>query len=394
MPSSSMQNLVGEFTKQKIQRVKSRYHNLLIEIPSWGFGRGGTRFEVYKGPDDLVTTEDRIKAGGLVHRLTGQGKTMALHFPWDGNSMRDVENIKGWLKEAGLKAGAVNSNMFNMRPGTALDHRLRFGSFTSPCADVQKASIEHNMDCLGIMRTLGSKNLSVWVPDGTNSPGQMSLYEQMERLEYSLKTIYKAMRPSEVMLVEYKFFEPGFYATAIPDWGRSLKLTEMLGKNAKVLVDLGHHPLGTNIEQIVANLMWEGKLGGFHFNDKKFADDDLATGSIDPMQLFRIFCALVEAEDRGLGRIRDLAFMIDQSHCIKDATEEILESMENIETAYLKALLVDFSQLRKYQHNCQVGLADRLVRSAFLADVRPLLQEIRRSAGLPAEPLMAYKKGH
>ena len=238
---------------------------------------------------------------------------------------------------------------------------------------MRKASVEHNLECIGYMRDLGSKCLVVWLPDGSNSQGQISMFDQADYIEQTLAETYAHLNEDESMLIEYKFFEPGFYSTAIPNWGRSMQLCEKLGDRARVLVDLGHHPLGTNIEQIVAFLMRSGKLGGFHFNDHKYADDDLTTGSIDPAQLFRIFCVLVEGDLRGIMKISDISFMIDESHMIKEPLEEMIEAYENIITAYAKALLVDYDKLRGLQNQTKVSEADRLLRNAFLADVRPLV---------------------
>ncbi|OGS17805.1 MAG: hypothetical protein A3J83_07985 [Elusimicrobia bacterium RIFOXYA2_FULL_40_6] len=363
-----------EYQRGNMNNFSEKFQKLEIEVPSWGFGRGGTRFETYKTESDPKTVEEKIGLAGVFNKLTGQGKKVALHFPWDGSTKEDLQKLKACLVKNKLKAGAINSNMFSTRRGTDLNSDLRFGSLTSPKEKVRKASVEHNIDCIEIMRYLGSSTLVIWLPDGSNSPGQMSFYDQAQRLEKSLKEIYSKLKKNELLLLEYKLFEPGFYSTAVQDWGRALNLVNGLGKNAKVLVDLGHHAQGVNIEQIVAQLIREKKLGGFHFNDKKYADDDLATGSIDPAQLFRIFCILCEAEQRGLGRINDISFMIDQSHCIKNPFEELIESLENIEIAYAKALLVDYNKLKKYQLDCDISLADRILRSAFLEDVRPIIR--------------------
>jgi len=369
-----------------------KFQKLEIEVPSWGFGRGGTRFETYKTDTDPKTVEEKLELAGIFNQLTGQGKKVALHFPWDVSTKEDLLKLKECLAKNKLKAGAINSNMFSVRPGTVLNSELRFGSLTSPVEKLRKASVAHNIDCIKIMRYLGSKTLVIWLPDGANSPGQMSFYDQAERLEKSLKEIYAKLKKDELLLLEYKLFEPGFYSTAIQDWGRALNLVNKLGKNAKVLVDLGHHAQGVNIEQIVALLIREQKLGGFHFNDKKYADDDLATGSIDPAQLYRIFCALCEAEHRGLIQIKDISFMIDQSHCIKNPAEELVESLENIELAYAKALLVGYSELKKHQLACDISMADRLLRSAFLEDVRPLIYKVRKEKYLAGDPLSELRK--
>jgi L-rhamnose isomerase/sugar isomerase len=364
---------------KKIEWVAERVAALPVEVPSWGFGRGGTRFAAYESGAEPGTVAQRIAAAGRFLRRTGKGRTVALHFPWDGSTKKDIANLKRWLKKAGVRAGSINSNLFTPR-GT-LDARLRFGSLTNPVKEVRDASIAHNDECVGIMRELGSNTLVVWLPDGTNSPGQMSLYDQADRVETALGATYRKLRKGERMLIEYKYFEPGMYATAIQDYGRSRSLCHTLGPRARVLVDLGHHAPTTNVEHIVTLLLRSGDLGGFHFNDHHYADDDLATGSLHPGQLFRIMCNLVEGERRGCTPVHDLALMIDQSHNVKDPLEELVESLENIETAYAKALLVDWDALKKAQDAPDPSKADAVLRGAFLTDVRPLLAQARRADG-------------
>ena len=371
MSKSQLTDLYG---KEQIEVVEKRLADFVIETPSWGYRRGGTRFATYEAPSDPRTQEEKFARAGEFLRRTGKSQTVALHFPWDAANMAEVKELKQILKKNGLKAGAINANLFSTRPEGPLDARLRFGGMTNPVAAVRKASVQHNLECLKYMRSLDSKCLVLWLPDGSNSPGQISMFDQAAYLEETMAHTYAELRDDESMLIEYKFFEPGFYSTAIPSWGRALQLCHKLGPKAKVLVDLGHHPLGANIEQIVALLMREKKLGGFHFNDHKYADDDLACGSIDPAQLFRIFATLVEGEARGFTKISDIAFMIDQSHCVKDPLEELIESLENILIAYAKSLLVDFDKLRELQHQTKVSEADRLMRDAFLTDVRPLVK--------------------
>ena len=384
--------LENEFGKKTVANAIERVISLPIEVPSWGFGRGGTRFEVYSSPDIPKSPIERIKSAGIFHSITGKGKTVALHFPWDGSNKSDIKTLKHEFKKAGLLPGTVNSNLFSMRKTGPLDESLRFGSFTNPQKSIRDASIRHNIECLEYARMLGSDTLVIWLPDGTNSPGQMSLYDQADRVEESLKEIYAALKKDEKILIEYKLFEPGFYSTAIQDYARSYMLCEILGRNANVLVDLGHHAHGVNVEQIITLLIRAGRLGGFHFNDSYYADDDLASGSLHPHQLFRIFASLIEGEFRGFKKVHDLALMIDQSHNIKNPVEELIESVENIETAYANALLVDFDKLKKAQYSCDISLADRILSNAFNADVRPILREARSSLGLPENPLAAYRE--
>jgi len=365
------------YGKKAVDRAAAMLQDLEIEVPSWGFGRGGTRFGSYPEVGDARTVEDRIERARQFHTRTGQGRRVAMHFPWDGETAEDIRGLAAALRRAGLEAGAVNSNLFTMRAGDGLDHRLRYGSLTNPDKEVREASVRHNLDCVRIMRILGAKTLSLWLPDGTNSPGQMSFYDQAERLDDAIRAIARALRPGEKLLIEYKIFEPGMYSTAIPDYSRALALCEIAGKNSGVLVDLGHHAPTTNIEQIVAFLLRAGRLGGFHFNDKKYADDDLASGSIDPAQLFRIFVVILEAMARRLVRFKDIAFMIDESHQIKDALEEMVESVTNIEIALAKAALVDFDKLWRHQRACEISAADSVLHHAFHADVRPLVEAVR-----------------
>ncbi|MCX7934279.1 MAG: TIM barrel protein, partial [Planctomycetota bacterium] len=374
---SDLRLLRAVYGKKAVERAAEVLAELEIEVPSWGFGRGGTRFGSYPDTSDARTVEDKIERARQFYARTGQGRRVALHFPWDGETAEDIRSLAAALRRAGLEAGAVNSNLFTMREASGLDHRLRYGSLTNPDKEVREAAVRHNLDCVRIIRILGSKTLSLWLPDGTNSPGQMSFYDQADRLDECIRAIARALRPGENLLIEYKIFEPGMYSTAIPDYSRALALCEIAGKNSGVLVDLGHHAPTTNIEQIVAFLLRAERLGGFHFNDKKYADDDLAAGSIDPAQLFRIFVIILEAVARRLVRLKDIAFMIDESHQIKDPLEEMVESATNIEIALAKAALVDFDQLWRSQRACDISAADGVLHHAFHADVRPLVEAVR-----------------
>jgi len=372
--------LSEQFGGSLVESVVEQVAQLPVEVPSWGFGRGGTRFGTFRTGKEAKTVTGRIKAAGQFRALTGKGQTVAIHIPWDGEKKTEIGALAKLLKKAGVKAGSINCNLFTPRKRGPLDARLRFGSLTNPVDAVRKASVQHNLDCIDIMRRLGSDTLVLWLPDGTNSPGQLSLYDQADLLETSLRAICRKLRKGEKILVEYKYFEPGMYATAIQDYGRSRSLCRMLGPKAKVLLDLGHHAPTTNVEHVVALLVRGGDLGGFHFNDHAYADDDLATGSLNPGQLFRIMCNLVEGERRGFGDVRTLALMIDQSHNIKDPLTELVESLTNIETAYAKALLVDGAALRKAQLACDASRGDAILRDAFLTDVRPLLAKARAMA--------------
>ncbi len=367
-----------------INEVKRKLAALKIEVPSWGFSRAGTRFAVYTDGTEPQTIEGRIAAAGLCHKLTGATPSVALAIPRDGE---DCDLLQKLLSANGLAAGAINSDSFNPRQ-SPLDYRLRWGSLTNPIPEVRRAALQHHLDCVQMMCKLGSRNFSLWLHDGTNSAGQLSIFEQGRLLEESLQQLYAALTGNQQIFIEYKFFEPGFYATAIADWGWAYALAQKLGDRAKVLVDMGHHPLGTNIEQIVANLQMLGKLGGFHFNDKKYADDDLATGSVDPFQLFRIFNVLVEADLSGLQPIDDVAFMIDESHCLKDPLEEMIEAVDNIQRAYVLALSVDRQAWKDAQTKVDPERGDQILKNAFFdTPANAILQTSRLERGLPADPI-------
>jgi len=390
--TAPIDNLTEYFGKDLIDITIERVANLPIEVPSWGFGRGGTRFGSYEVGTEPSNAIEKIGAAGKFHRLTGKGSTIALHFPWDGKNKTEIRKLKSPLKKAGVAAGSINANLFSIREKGPLNETIRFGSLTHPHEKVRAASVKHCLDCLDYMRILGSNTFVLWLPDGTNSPGQMSMYEQAERLEDTVLQVAEALNENETMLIEYKLFEPGFYSTAIQDYGRSLYLSWLAGDNVKVLVDLGHHPHGVNVEQIIAQVVRQGKLGGFHFNDSFYGDDDLATGSLHPHQLFRIFVNLIEGEMRGYIPVHELAFMIDQSHNIKDPFEELLESVDNIETAYVKAMLVDYHGLEAARAVPDPTQSDRILMDAYNADIRPILYEARRNRGLPEDPLNALRE--
>lgn len=376
-----------------LESLLERIGAFRVEIPSWGFGRGGTRFGRYEDGAEARTVQEKMHDAGLVHQLTGVTPTVACHFPWDGLTSEEWDETLRAIRAAGLRPGAVNSNSFSPRPGT-MDERLKLGSLTNPFAEVREASVAHNLDCVGIMRHFGVKILSLWLHDGTNSPGQQSLYDQADFLDAALRTIHDALADDETLFIEYKLFEPGFYATAIADWGRAVDLAMRAGNRARVLVDMGHHAQGTNIEQIVALLVRMDRLGGFHFNDRKYADDDLAAGSIDPYQLFRVFLALVEADQRGLKPFEDVAFLVDQSHNVKNPVEEMIETVDNLQRAYVQALLVDASGLQAAREAGDPVLGDQLLRDAFFdlpADA--YLKIWRHERGLSIDPLRAFREG-
>lgn len=358
-----------------------------IEVPSWAFGPSGTRFKVFHIPGEARNVWERIEDAALVHRLTGLAPRVALHIPWD--RVEDWDRLKAHAEDLGIGIGAINPNLFQ-------EEEYRLGSLAHPDPKVREKALAHVRECVGIMETFGSRVLSLWLADGTNYPGQDSFRARRHRLETSLKEIYAWLPEGSRLLLEYKFFEPAFYSTDLPDWGTAYALCLKLGPQAQVLVDLGHHPQGTNIEALVAFLLEEGKLGGFHFNARKYADDDLIVGSINPFELFLIYHELVSAEEEGgvAGETAQrVAYMIDQAHTIEPKVEAMILSLLNCQEAYAKALLVDREALREAQERGDVLLAHRILLEAYRADVRPLLVEVRRAKGVPEDPIRAYREG-
>jgi L-rhamnose isomerase / sugar isomerase len=351
---------------------------LEIETPSWGYGNSGTRFHVYPWPGAARTVWERIDDAALVHRLTGCCPSVALHIPWD--RVEDWSALGVYARERGIRIGAINPNLFG-------DDAYRLGSICHPDARVRTQALDHCRECVEIAQELGSTVISLWLADGTNYPGQDSLAARHARLTAALEELYGALPPGMRLLVEYKFFEPGFFSTDLPDWGTAALACRRLGPQAQVLVDTGHHPQGTNIEQIVAVLLTEGLLGGFHFNNRKYADDDLIVGSIDPFELFRIMCEIAR------GDADDVAFMIDQSHNVEGKIDAMIQSAVNIQTAYAKALLVDEQRLAAAQLAGDVLGAYRILLEAYETGVRPLLARLRERLGVPEDPVEAFRDG-
>ncbi|MGH3131423.1 MAG: L-rhamnose isomerase, partial [Gaiellaceae bacterium] len=339
---------------------------LEIETPSWGYGNSGTRFHVYPWPGAARTVWERVADAGLVNRLTGCCPAVAIHVPWD--RVDDWGELRAYADEQGIRIGAVNPNLFG-------DDEYRLGSVCHPDERVRRRALEHCFECVEIAEQLGSTSLSLWLADGTNYPGQDDLRARFGRLVASLEELYARLPAGMLLLLEYKFFEPAFYSTDLPDWGTASLVCRRLGPQAQVLVDTGHHPQGTNVEQIVALLLAEGLLGGFHFNNRKYADDDLIAGSIDPFELFRIMreIAAARADAATAATAEAVAFMIDQSHNVEGKIDAMIQSVMNIQTAYAKALLVDGERLAAAQLAGDVLGAHRVLGEAFETDVRPLL---------------------
>ena len=365
-------------------RVINRINRLRVETPSWGYGNSGTRFKVFAQPGAARTIEEKLADAGMVNRLTGICPTVAIHIPWD--RVDDWDALSKVAASHGVKIGAVNPNLFQ-------DDEYMLGSLAHPSGEVRRRAIDHVLECIQIAQTAGSSILSLWLADGTNYPGQDDLRSRSRRLSEGLKRIYSALPPGIRLLVEYKFFEPGFYSTDLPDWGTSYAMCLELGPQAEVLVDTGHHAQGVNIEQIVAHLLERGRLGGFHFNARKYADDDLIVGSTNPFELFLIFNELVAAEDDPDEKLaapaRNVAYMIDQSHNIEPKLEAMVQSVMNIQAAHAKALLVDRASLREAQAGGDVLRANRVLVEAYETDVRPILAEARKRLGIDPDPVAA-----
>jgi len=372
--------LAERLTKQNInvEAVKTSLKNQKIETPSWGYGNSGTRFKVFAWPGAARNIHERLADAAYVHKLTGVAPSVAIHIPWDKTD--DWKALGQEAKSLGVKIGAVNPNLFQ-------DDNYKLGSVCHPSSTVQEQAIAHMVECCEIMRATGSDLLSLWFADGTNYAGQDNVVERKHRLENALKATYQHLPAKSRMLIEYKFFEPAFYTTDLPDWGTAYAMSLKLGEQAQVLVDTGHHPQGTNIAVIVAFLLDEGKLGGFHFNARQYADDDLIVGTTNPFELFNIYHELVSAGDKA----RDVAYMIDQSHNIEPKLEAMILSVVNCQLAYAKALLVDRKALREAQASGDVLGAHRILLAAYDNDVRPLLAQVRHEMGLHPDPIAAYR---
>ena len=361
-----------------LDSVKAALKAQHIETPSWGYGNSGTRFKVFAWPGAARTIHEKIDDAAYIHRMSGIAPSVALHIPWDKTD--DWEELRQYAAERGLRLGAINPNVFQ-------DDVYKLGSVCHPVRAVRQQAIDHMIECCEIMQTAGSNILSVWLADGTNYAGQDNIRERKHRLHESLAEVYRHLPANSRMLVEYKFFEPAFYHTDLADWGMAYALCLKLGPQAEVLVDTGHHAPGTNVAHIVANLLDEGRLGGFHFNARQYADDDLIVGSANPWELFVIYTELVSAGSRA----DRVAYMIDQSHNIEPKLEAMLLSILNCQTAYAKALLVDYAVLREAQQAGDVLGAHSILTDAFQTDVRPLLSQVRAEMGVPSDPLTAVR---
>jgi L-rhamnose isomerase/sugar isomerase len=374
----------------EVNAVKKALKEQRIETPSWGYGDCGTRFKVFKFPGAARNIHEKLEDAATVHQYTGVTPSVAVHIPWD--KVEHYASLKEYAAKLGLTIGAVNPNLFQ-------DDVYKFGSACHRDPAVRRKAVAHMLECVGIMKEVGSKALSLWFADGTNYAGQDSLRERKHRLQDALAEVYAALPADSRMLIEYKCFEPASYATDIPDWGLASVLARRLGPKAQVLVDLGHHLPGANIEQIVAYLMDETVMGGFHFNNRKYADDDLIVGSVNPFELFLIYNEIVEASldpDRAVAACaRNIAYMIDQSPSIEPKLEGMIISVMNCQTALAKALVVDRKALAQAREKGEVVQANRVLFRAFETDVSPLLAQVRTELGVPPDPLEAFRaSGH
>jgi L-rhamnose isomerase / sugar isomerase len=381
-----------DFMSSEINHADAVIQKLMafqIAIPSWALGSGGTRFGRFSIGGEPRNLEEKIEDIGLIHALNKNSGAVSLHIPWDIPS--DVNHIKKLAADNNLKFDAMNSNTFQDQPNQKLSYK--FGSMQHVDKAVRKQAVEHNIEVIKYGIELGSNALTVWLSDGSCFPGQLNFRKAFQNTLESLQAVYEALPNDWKMFVEYKAYEPNFYSTTVADWGQSLLFTSKLGEKAFTLVDLGHHLPNANIEQIVALLLMEKKLGGFHFNDSKYADDDLTVGSIKPYQLFLIFNELVEGMDaRNMNHAKDLGWMIDASHNVKDPLEDLLQSVEAIMIAYAQALIIDRKKLIEAQNNNDVVTAQEVLQQAFRTDVRTIIAEARLRSGGALNPLSVYRK--
>ncbi|MEM7657425.1 MAG: sugar isomerase [Bacteroidota bacterium] len=371
-----------------IQTVVDQLKAFQVAIPSWALGTGGTRFGRFPGGGEPRNLEEKIEDVGLIHALTGCAGAISLHIPWD--IPEDAGAIRRLAADHDLIFDAVNSNTFQDQVDQP--HSYKFGSLNHIKPEVRQQAIEHNQQVIEYGKALGSRSITVWLADGSSFPGQLNFREALFRTRDSLQEIYAQMPADWQMFIEYKPYEPNFYSTTIQDWGTSLLLAQACGEQAYCLVDLGHHLPNTNIEQIVATLLGIGKLGGFHFNDSKYGDDDLSVGSIKPYQLFLIFQELVWGMANNAADNPPIAYMIDASHNLKDPIEDLIHSLEAIQVAHAQALLVDQVALAAAQEHLDPSQAQAILQDAFRTDVRPLVREARRQVGAACDPLGLFRQ--
>ena len=360
-------------------QIAPRLGEQTIELPSWAFGNSGTRFKVFSTPGTPRTPQEKIADAAQVNKYTALSPTVALHYPWD--RVDDWAALSAFARDHGVSLGTVNSNTFQ-------DDDFKFGSLTHIDPKIRRKAVDHHLECIDIMDQIGSRDLKIWLADGSNYPGQQDLRGRQDRLAESLATIYARIGDSQRLVLEYKFFEPAFYHTDVPDWGTSYAQVSALGERALVCLDTGHHAPGTNIEFIVMQLLRLGKLGSFDFNSRFYADDDLIVGAADPFQLFRILYEVIRGG--GFGTDGGVAFMLDQCHNVEDKIPGQIRSVLNVQEMTARALLVDATALAAAQLAGDVLGANGILMDAFYTDVRPALADWRESRGLPRDPFTAY----
>jgi L-rhamnose isomerase / sugar isomerase len=365
--------------------VHAALDRLQIELPSWGFANTGTRFGKFIQMSAATTTAEKLQDAGEVHRYTGCCPTVATHVLWDfPYGLESLPATQKAAEQYGVRLGAINPNVFE-------DQIYKHGSLANPDPAARHEAMRHIEDCIELASRTGSRDISLWFTDGSSFPGSASIRERKRLFTEALRTLHGQLDPGQRLLVEYKPFEPAFYHTDIADWGMAYILAKAAGEQAKVLVDTGHHYQAQNIEQIVAWLLSEDMLGGFHFNDRRYADDDLTIGAIDPYQVFRIFAEILSYEfDEG--KDADLAYMVDQSHNLKNKVEEMIQTAMRAQELYAKAALIDFGELRKLQEKADIVLAEEIYRDAFATDLRTAIEEWREAKGLARDPLAAFRE--
>ncbi len=375
-----MQDALSPESQAKIFRALDAFR---IELPSWGFANTGTRFGKFSQPAAATSIAEKFADAGEVHRLTGIAPTVALHVLWDVPDVdASIAEIRSLEEQHGIRAGSINPNLFQ-------DQAYKFGSLCNPDTGIRARATEHMIESVRIAKALGSRDISLWLSDGSNYPGTQSIARRIGWLGEALEATHAELAPDQRLLVEYKPFEPAFYHTDIADWGMAYTLAQAAGPQAVVLVDTGHHALGTNIEQIVAWLLRLGMLGGFHFNDRKYADDDLTLGSIDPYQVFRIFHEI--HAHAASGGASDIAYMIDQSHNLKGKMEATVQTVATAQELYARAALIDQARLAELQDACALVEAEELFRGCFFTDVRPTVCAWRQARQVPPDPLNALR---
>ena len=373
--------MISDKQTDRIIHALDAFH---IELPSWGFANTGTRFGKFLQPAAATSTAEKFADAGQVHRVTGVCPTIALHVLWDlPKGIADCTEVQALAAEHGLRPGSINPNVFQ-------DQNYKHGSLGNPDPAIRQEALDHILSSVEIQKRLASRDLSLWFADGSNYPGTQNIRHRRRWFHEGLKAAHESLTGDQRMLVEYKPFEPAFYHTDIADWGMALLLAQSAGPRAKVLVDTGHHYQAQNIEQIVAWLLDLDMLGGFHFNDRRYADDDLTLGSIDPYQVFRIFheIHMFEWETQSTA---DIAYMVDQSHNLKGKVEAMIQTVCTAQELCARAALVDHAQLAKYQQDCSLVDAEETLRGAFWHDVRPAVRQWRKSKGLPEDPMQAFR---